>query len=118
MQPILQANGIGPKGQLVTHPLELCAISSLCVQIVTEKGRAFIPDFQLKSLEMYCLQCISVVALQRPTRSQDHRPHRDELASQGWEGGVGERGFELEIGVITRYRNRHSLKIFPPHAPR
>ena len=39
-------------------------------------------------------------------------------ASQGWEGGVGERGFELEIGVITRYRNRHSLKIFPPHAPR
>ena len=39
MQPILQANGIGPKGQLVTHPLELCAISSLCVQIVTEKGK-------------------------------------------------------------------------------
>ena len=39
MQPILQANGIGPKGQLVTHPLELCAISSLCVQIVTAKSR-------------------------------------------------------------------------------
>ena len=66
---------------------------------------------------MHCLQCVSVVALQRPTRSQDHRPHRDELASQGWEGGVGERGFELEIGVITRYRNRHSLKIFPPPRP-
>ena len=35
-------------------------------------------------------------------------------ASQGWEGGVGERGFELEIGDIRRYRNRHSLKISPP----
>ena len=41
------------------------------------------------------------------------RPHRDELASQGWEGGVGGRGFELEIGDITRYRNRHPPKIFP-----
>ena len=28
------------------------------------------------------------------------------------------KGFELEIGDIRRYRNRHSLKIFPPHAPR
>ena len=27
------------------------------------------------------------------------------------------KGFELEIGVITRYRNRHSLKIFPPPRP-
>ena len=61
-----------------------------------------------------CANKQQVVALQRPTRSQDHRPHRDELASQGWEGGVGERGFELEIGGAGQFRKSHSPKNFPP----
>ena len=35
---------------------------------------------------------------EQPTPDHDHQPHRTSEASEGWEGGVGGRGFELEMG--------------------
>ena len=37
--PYCRSTVFGPKLHLVTHPLELCAISSLCVQIVPAKRK-------------------------------------------------------------------------------
>ena len=57
---------------------------------------------------MYCLQCISVVALQRPTRSQDHRPHRDERSESG------APGFSLRRPALFRALYTYITRNFPP----